>query len=65
MHEHLSSFSYTLIGSLSNDPGFACLDWMFYFVDQVFVEIVRFMDSLKFLSTYSGILAFLYSCYFL
>ena len=31
-----------------------------YFIDQVFVEIVRFTRSLEFLSTYSFIIAFLF-----
>ena len=38
MHMHLSPFSYTLIGSLSDDPGFAYLDWMFDFIDQALMS---------------------------
>jgi len=38
MHVHFSFLFYTLIGSLSDDPEFACLDWMFYFIDQVLMS---------------------------
>jgi len=38
MHVHLSLLFYTLIGTLSDDPGFARLDWMFYFIDQVLMS---------------------------
>jgi len=32
-------FSYTLIGSLSDDPEFARLNWMFYLIDQVVLSL--------------------------
>ena len=50
-------FSYTLIRSLSDDPEFACSDWMFYSIDQAFVEIVRFARTKIFFLFDSGILA--------
>jgi len=56
MHEHLFPFFYTLIGSLSDDPVFAHLDYMFYFIDQVLMSYAR----TKIFSLFdSGILAFL------
>jgi len=36
-----SPFSYTLIGSLSDDPGFARPDWILSSIVQVFVETVH------------------------
>ena len=48
-------FSYTLIGSLSDDPEFARPDWMFHLIDQVFLRSTLRKDS-EFLFDY-GILA--------
>ena len=51
---HLFPFSYTLIGSLSDDPGFAHPDWMFDFIDQVFMS----SRTWSFLLFDSGIISF-------
>jgi len=58
MHEHFPPFFYTLIRSFSDNPGFARSAWMFYFIDQVFTEIVRFVRSLKLPSVWSSLFIF-------
>jgi len=57
-------FTHTLTRSLSDDPEFACPDiGRFVSIVQVFDETVRFARSWT-LSFDSGILSFLFSCYY-
>ena len=43
-----SPFPYTLIGSFSDDLGFAYPDWMLSIIDQVFIKIVCFVRTQSF-----------------
>ena len=58
----LSPLFYKLIGSLSDNPGFARSDIGVLLIWSGFVEIVHLARSWS-LSTYSGVIAFLYSYY--
>jgi len=55
-----SSLFYTLIGSLSDDPAFACLDRMLYFIIQVFDETVHVVRRWSL-----SLLDYQYSCSFI
>ena len=62
MHEHFLPFSYTFMGSLSEDSGFARSDiGYFIFFYQVFVEIVCFMRTRSFSLFGSNILVFFFT----